>query len=231
MNPYSCSGRIFSVTEFTSNRKVLVLALAGIFIFVCLILLAGLSWTAFRSQEAKLTVTHEPGPFKYCGVQLTSLCVVSFGRDVFGNTIINLYVPEDEYAPFYLNVIRASGESRYDCTANKKIRTSVYCTGRAINLGEGFEVQMIGEQDDLLLAQGTFTLNAFLVATPVVVDDEVSEAKTSEHVAIKIIAETPTSSSSISEFGPSSDSSPSTTVTPMSTSSSTPNSPSYPNYP
>ena len=215
------------MTEFTSKRKLLILALAGISIFICLILLAGLGWTAFRSQTDTPAPTVQPDVFNYCGAQLTSLCVVSFGRDVFGSTIINLYVPEDEYTPFYLNVIRASGEGRYDCVTNKIVRTSVYCTGGAINLGEGFEVQMIAGRDNHLLAQGTFTLTAFLVATPVMAGDA-SEPKISEHVATKGIAETPTSSFSIFEFGPSINT---TTVTPFPISSSTPDLPSYPNYP
>lgn len=163
MNNYSCSGRIFSVTEFTSKRKLLILVVAGVFIFICLLLLAGLGWTAFRSQADAPAPTVQPDAFNYCGAQLTSLCVVSFGRDVFGSTIINLYVPEDVYAPFYLNIIRASGESRYDCVTSKKVGTSVYCTGSPINLGEGFEIQMIAESNGGLMAQGTFVLTAYLV--------------------------------------------------------------------
>jgi hypothetical protein len=151
------------VTEFTSKRKWLILVVAGIFIFICLLLLAGLGWTAFRSQADTPAPTVQPDAFNYCGAQLTSLCVVSFGRDVFGSTIINLYVPEDVYAPFYLNIIRASGESRYDCVTSKKVGTSVYCTGSPINLGEGFEIQMIAESNGGLMAQGTFVLTAYLV--------------------------------------------------------------------
>jgi hypothetical protein len=151
------------VTEFTSKRKLLILVVAGVFIFICLLLLAGLGWTAFRSQADTPAPTVQPDAFNYCGAQLTSLCVVSFGRDVFGSTIINLYVPEDVYAPFYLNIIRASGESRYDCVTSKKVGTSVYCTGSPINLGEGFEIQMIAESNGGLMAQGTFVLTAYLV--------------------------------------------------------------------
>ena len=163
------------MTEFTSKRKLLIFALAGIFIFICLTLLAGLGWTALRSRFATPTVAHEPEPFSYCGAQLTSLCVVSFGRDVFGSTIINLYVPENEYAPFYLNVIRASGESRYDCVTSKKVSTSVYCTGSAINLGEGFEIQMIAERNGSLMAQGTFVLTAYLVTNQSAGEEEAPE--------------------------------------------------------
>lgn len=163
------------MTEFTSKRKLLIFALAGIFIFICLTLLAGLGWTAFRSQADTSVPTVPPDAFNYCGAQLTSLCVVSFGRDVFGSTIINLYVPENEYAPFYLNVIRASGEGRYDCVTNKKVGTSVYCTGSAINLGEGLEMQLVAESNGNVMAQGTFVLTAYLVTNQSAGGEEVPE--------------------------------------------------------
>ncbi|MEN9563561.1 MAG: hypothetical protein RIR73_1805 [Chloroflexota bacterium] len=172
--------------EFISKRRLLIFTLAGVFLFICLILLAGLGWTVFRSQEAALTVTSEPETFNYCGAQLTSLCVVSFGRDVFGSTIINLYVPEDAYAPFYLTVIRASGESRYDCLTSKKVGTSVYCTGSAINLGEGFEIQMIAERNDGLMAQGTFILTAYLVANQSTGGEESSEETVTTTVPVPV---------------------------------------------
>lgn len=149
--------------------------------------------------------TVEPVAFEYCGAKLISLCVVSFGRDAFGDTIINLYVPQTDYPPFYLNVMRRSGESRYECETNKNVSTSVYCTGEAINLDEGFDIQLIGELDDRLLAQGTFTLIAFLVTTPVV-DDVESEIATLR----------PASESNADETA---------TPTPLPTDSS------YPNYP
>lgn len=174
--------------EITSKQKLLIPVLAGIFLFICLILLAGLGWTAFRSQEKALTVTREPETFNYCGAQLTALCVVSFGRDVFGNTIINLYVPENAYAPFYLNIIRASGESRYDCVTSKKVDASVYCTGSAINLGEGFEIQMIAERNGSLMAQGTFILTAYLVTNQSANGEEAPE-------------ETPEETATASPFG------------------------------
>lgn len=159
----------------------------------------------------------QPNVFNYCGARLTSLCVVSFGRDAFGDTVINLYVPQKTYPDFYLKVIRVSSESRYDCEMNKTVKTSIYCSGNAINLGEGFEIRLLSERDDRLLAQGTFTLTAFLVSTPAVGGD-VSEPRSSEPTATFEVAETPTSS--VFELNPS-----------TSTATSTPDASSYPNYP
>lgn len=107
----------------------------------------------------------EPVSINYCGENLSDLCVVSFSRDVFGNTIINLYVPAKKYPIFYLNIIRQSEASRFECEWEKKDRTSVHCTGKSINLGEGFKIQVISIEGDRLIAKGPFTLTAFLVTT------------------------------------------------------------------
>lgn len=208
------------MNEFISKWKWLILAFAGIFLVLCLFLFTGVGWAVFRSQETTPTLTREPEAFNYCGAQLTSLCVVSFGRDAFGNTIINLYVPEDTYAPFYLNVIRTSGESRFDCVVNKKVDTSVYCTGTPINLGEGFEIQVIAERNGNLMAQGTFVLTAYLVTTQSAEETAIEKAATEATATLETQAtSTPFSSNSR----------PSSTSTPTQT--PTPSTPSYPNYP
>lgn len=207
--------------EFVSKWKWLILVLVGIIVAICIFLLAGLGWTVFRPQADTLVPTVQPDAFQYCGARLTSLCVVSFGRDAFGDTVINLYVPQKTYPNFYLKVIRASGESKYACEINKAVKTSVYCSGDALNLGEGFEIQLLAEIDDRLLAQGTFTLTAFLVGTPPV-GGAIAEPKITLPSATTDSVETLTSSPSVFEIEPS-------TVT--ATATFTPDSSSYPNYP
>ena len=216
------------MTEFVSKWKYPLLALAGICLLICLVLFAGLGWSVFRAQDATPTATVEPDVFNYCGAQLTSLCVLSFGRDAFGQTVINLYVPPRTYPSFYLKLLRATGESEYVCTANKTVKTSVYCVGDALNLGEGLVMQLLAEKDDRLLAQGDFTLKAFLVPS-VVVDDETASdspepASTSKPTSTPKPESTPTPFDfTEGTFVPTSDSE--STVTPTSTSQS------YPNYP
>lgn len=121
--------------------------------------------------------TLEPDSFGYCGARLTELCVVSFGRDVFNNTVVNLYVPQRRYPAFYMKIIRKSGEERYDCVWSETVETSVYCAGNAINLGEGIEIQLLAKLDDRLLANGAFTLTAFFVTTPVVEGESGTESE------------------------------------------------------
>jgi hypothetical protein len=163
---------------FSDPKRVALIAIAAVVVaFVCFVVFAGLGWNAFSNRKPPEATT-EPVSFGYCGAQLAELCVVSFGRDVFGDTVINLYVPLRRYPVFYLNVIRRSGESRYECTWNKDDKSSVYCVGDAMNLGEGFEIQMYAKEDDRLLAQGSFILVAFSVTTPVVAGDDTAVVTT-----------------------------------------------------
>lgn len=213
--------------EFISKWKWLILALAGIFLLICLVLFAGLGLSVFRGQSATPTAMVEPDVFNYCGAQLTSLCVLSFGRDAFDQTVVNLYVPPRTYPSFYLKLLRASGESEYVCTANKTVKTSVYCVGDALNLGEGLVMQLLAEKDDRLLAQGAFTLKAFLVPTVVFNEDE-SASESPEPASTAQAESTPTAFDFFEEtITPTAD----LNGTDIGTGTPTSTSESYPNYP
>lgn len=168
--------------------------------------------------------TLEPETFGYCGARLSRLCVVSFGRDAFGDTVVNLFVPRMRYPAFYLNIVRKTGAEVYECVWSKVDETSVYCTGKALNLDEGIEIQLLTRLDDRLLAQGTFTVNAFFVTTP-----KVEEAPATPISKIgsgdsnndeTVTPETFQSDSGQSTDGTTNDETPTPTL-----------SPSYPNYP
>jgi hypothetical protein len=119
--------------------------------------------------------TLEPETFDYCGARLTQLCVVSFGRDALDETVVNLFVPHRRYPAFYMNIVRKTGADVYECTSSKVDETSVYCKGKALNLDEGIEIQLLAKHDDRLLARGTFKVNAFLVTTPRVEETSTTE--------------------------------------------------------
>lgn len=156
-----------SMIRFIDAMNISRMFIAGI-LLVVMLACSGLS-------GAPSAPTLEPETFSYCGARLTDLCVVSFGRDAFGDTVVNLFVPSGHYPAFHLNIVRNTGVDIYECVWSKIDETSVYCTGRALNLEEGVEIQILSDQDDLLLARGTFTVNAFLVTTP-----QVGEAPTTE---------------------------------------------------
>lgn len=177
--------------KFTQPKYLLILV-AGI------ILISSLAWFAVRVNRLQER-SGESGKlvsFDYCAEELTKLCVVSFGRDADDNTIVNLFVPEDEFPIFYLKVTRATGESVYECDKNDEVKTSVYCTGDPLNLEERFDIQIVSVKDDQILAQGRFTLTAFLITGPTA---DVQTPQTTPEVASSTQTEaTPTVSSGTS---------------------------------
>jgi hypothetical protein len=118
----------------------------------------------------KRTNTSNPAPavleFKYCAASPRELCILSFGRDGAGDAILNFFVPDRRFPPFYVVIKSAGTESRYTCKRNSEIKTSVFCSGEPLSLKQTIEVHLFAESDNHLLATGKFLIEAFLVATP-----------------------------------------------------------------
>lgn len=183
---------VMMLEKYFSNTKRAAL-MAGVLIaavLICVMLVVGLTWLATREKDTPAPAT-EPIRISYCGADLTALCVVSFSRNVFGDTVINLYVPMQKYPAFYLNIIRQSGESRFECEWETKVRTNVHCTGEAINLGEGFQMQFLSIKDSVMIARGDFTLTAYLVTTQTA-DGELNVSDTPAPVSTEKTSPTPT---------------------------------------
>lgn len=106
-----------------------------------------------------------PIQFEYCGASLKELCILSFGRDGAGQAIINFHVPDRKFPAFYLIVKNAGAENRYECKKNAEIKTSVFCSGEPLSLRQTVEISLLANEDDRLLATGTFFIEAFLVST------------------------------------------------------------------
>lgn len=153
--------------EKIKKPQVLIAALilAGIFALLCLFVLVQFGVRTFRSQETP-TPAAIPAGVGYCGAELTELCILSFGRDVDGNTIVNLFVPERDFPDFYLIASRVTGEYLFECSRSRNVPTSVYSVGSALNLGERVEFSVFAQEDDRLLAKGGLVLKAFLISAP-----------------------------------------------------------------
>lgn len=144
-----------------SEPKILLLLFGVTAVFA---LLAWFGWKAYRlGQIAESTA--EPVSFEYCGADLDELCILSFGRDGDGNTIVNLFMPERKFPAFYLLVERVVGASRYECDKNDDVPTIVWCIGDSLNLDERVEIRILSKKDDRLLAKGRFTVTAILIAS------------------------------------------------------------------
>lgn len=100
----------------------------------------------------------------YCGAVPEELCVLSFGRDLEENMVINLFVPESNFPDFYLKIQRAAVEGTYECVKDREVPTSVYCVGEMIGLQEKMEISLLSKADDHLMASGKLTLLAVLLS-------------------------------------------------------------------
>jgi len=144
-------------------RKPGLLLVAGGIVFIFLILAVG--GVLFLNQPPSELSIEPVLKISYCGAEPQDLCVLSFGGDLEGKLIVNLFVPDRNFPNFYLKIKRLAGENVYECEKNKEVPTSVYCTGESINLKERIEISLISKEDDRLMATGKFVLMALLLSS------------------------------------------------------------------
>jgi hypothetical protein len=145
------------------ERKTLWMLLAGggILVLIVLVVLG-----SFLFRDLPDEPRQEPDvKVGYCGAELSELCILSFGRDTEGNTLIDLFVPDEDFPDFYLKIYRAVGESLYECSALEGVPFRVTCVGPALNLNEQIEVELVSLADDRPLAIGRFLIKAILIAS------------------------------------------------------------------
>jgi hypothetical protein len=153
--------------QYFGPRKTLLFILAGVIILVLLLLV----WRIVSLQKAASEAVSEPVlKIGYCGAEPEELCVLSFGRDVDGNMVVNIFVPDRKFPDFYLKIKRTVGESVYECENDKEVSTNVYCYGDMVNLQERMVVSLISKLDEHLIAVGDFTLKAILISEPLMVE-------------------------------------------------------------
>lgn len=198
---------------FVEHKTLTFIAVGA---FVLLVLLGLTLWWALRLKADQPEAVAPPIKFEYCSAELETLCVLSFGRDGDGNTIINLFAPKGDLPVFYLKVSRVTGESIYECDRLEDAPTTVYCIGEAINLNERFEIHVISKQDDRLLAVGKFTLTAVLLVP------DVSQQSTPQPASTEFLTRSTRTPTITPSAGPT------LAVTPTPTSDSYPGPTSYP---
>lgn len=134
--------------------------------------LLAVAWRIVSLQKAASKVDVEPVlKIGYCGTEPDELCILSFGRDVDENMVVNIFSPNRKFPEFYVKIKRAVGESVYECETDKEIRTNVFCYGDLANLQERMEVRLFAKEDERLLAMGDFTLKALLISEPSVAEN------------------------------------------------------------
>lgn len=139
------------------NRLIVgiaILAILGIMSVIGLGLLLS-KWTTGGSQLSQRTPVLE---LTNCSPKNIPPCVVSFGIDSDGNTLVNLLVPDSFPPDFYLRVIRNTSETRYECQMVENFPTHFYCVGEKIPPGGVLLFILIASKDDALLAKGDISV-------------------------------------------------------------------------
>jgi hypothetical protein len=148
------------------NRKRLIL---GISIAVVLVILSisGLAyWREWRRGQARVDQRFPLQGLAYCSSNLVKPCVISFSQDSKGNMLVNFLTDGAFYPDFYLKIKTGENEHIYVCEKVNTFATSVYCTGKALPVGQVLQFFIISLNEEVVLAQGNFPIIGMALAGP-----------------------------------------------------------------
>jgi hypothetical protein len=141
---------------------------AGVAIFVLLILII-VGLILLRAElQTRQTQVNQREPLQglgYCDSNQVTPCIVSFSGDADGKMLVNILTEGPSFPDFYLKIKHSQGESIYPCREVQRFSTSMYCTGRALPLGEVFQFFILSIDDNSLLAQGNFSIIGMALST------------------------------------------------------------------
>lgn len=150
------------LSNFSTKQKIGALLIASIFILGFIFIFASAVRFAVNQFTSKPT-PQDPLQVTFCDATPEGICILSFGRDVAGETLINLFVTPNTLPEFYMQVNKTSGTVVYACEKNEDVESSVYCVGEAVQLGEQVEIILISKDGDIPIATGKFIVTAILV--------------------------------------------------------------------
>jgi hypothetical protein len=141
----------------------------GITIAIVLVILT-LSGLALRqasqSRQARVEQRFPLQGLGYCTSNPVTPCVVSFGLDRDGKMLVTFLTAGAFYPDFYLTIKTGENEHVYVCQKVDTFATSVYCTGKALPVGEVLQFQIFSINEEVLLAQGNFPIIGMALAPP-----------------------------------------------------------------
>jgi hypothetical protein len=198
------------------NRKRLIL---GTSISTALILLIISGFALFKKAQNGQARVDQRFPLQrlsYCSADQVTPCIVSFSLDAYGNMLVSFLTAGAFYPDFYLKIKQGEEQHIYSCQKVSKFATSVYCTGATLPLGEVFQFSIFSLKEDILLAEGDFSIIGLALGTPIVFPSPTLGTPLTPSPTEEFLLETPTPGQ----------------TTPTPTPRSTPTPPtSYPNYP
>jgi len=134
-------------------------------------------WTAGKSQLSQRAPVLE---LTNCAPNNISPCVVSFGIDSDGNTLVNLLVPASFPSDFYLKIIQGTNEPRYECQMVENFQINFYCIGEKLSPGGVVQFMLFASKDNILLAKGDISILGLEFPTLGIVTPILSRTPTEE---------------------------------------------------
>ena len=148
----------------TRNRLILGISISAVLV---ILILSGLVFFRERQKNQARVEQRFPLPsLKYCGSTPVTPCVVSFSQDADGNMLVSFLTDGAFYPDFYLKIQAGEDEHIYVCEKVNTFSTSVYCTGKALPVGEVLQFFIISLNEDIVLAQGNFPIIGMALAGP-----------------------------------------------------------------
>ena len=151
------------------NRRQLIL---GISIFAVFILLIISGFALFKDRQSSQSEVERRFPLQrlsYCSSDPVTPCIVSFSLDSDGDMLVNFLTSGVIYPDFYLKIKQDEEQHIYACQKVNKFATSVYCTGAVLPLGKIFQFSIFSVKEDVLLAEGDFSIIGLAIGTPAIV--------------------------------------------------------------
>ena len=121
----------------------------------------------WNSKRARVEQRFPLQALNYCNSDQATPCIVSFGLDAQGNMLVSFLTSGAFYPDFYLKIKTETGEYTYVCEKAYTFATSVYCTGKAMPVGQALQFLIISLNEEVLLAQGTFPIIGMALVTPI----------------------------------------------------------------
>jgi hypothetical protein len=140
--------------------------IAGVTIAVVLIILIVYGLVQWRGEQPRASQRSPLLEVAYCSSEEVRPCIVSFSLDSDGNMLVNILTPETSFPAFYLKIVHKDGESLYECQKVKNFPENVYCIGETMPVGEVLQFLLISKRDELLLAEGKFSIIGLALPTP-----------------------------------------------------------------
>jgi hypothetical protein len=138
----------------------------GISIITVLVISGMALWRNWKEGQARVEQRFPLQELRYCSSDPTTPCVVSFSLDADGNMLVNFLTDGAFYPDFYLKIKAGENEHFYACEKVNTFATSVYCTGKALPVGQILQFFLISINGEVLLAQGNFPIIGIALAGP-----------------------------------------------------------------